>query len=101
MKVFAYDIREKTFELAAVQPHLKAEFLAAWHLCKSEVVREIYFRKDNPGAFLVLEADSVDHAKASLADLPLVKEGFIRLEFIPVGPFVPFESLFEPQKQGV
>ncbi len=94
MKIFAYDKKLSHVTLDDIKPHLHDEIKYAWDLYKKGIIREIYFRADNPGAVLVLECESISEAKQTISELPLVKAGLIEFEFIPVGPFVPFENLF-------
>jgi hypothetical protein len=62
---------------------------------KDGVIRDIYFRQDRPGVAIIAEAESVEAAKAVLADFPLAKAGLIGWEVIPLGPFH-WEPLFAP-----
>jgi len=93
MKIVAIDKILPGTTPETVQPHLKEESRVAWELYKSDVMREMYFRTDRPGAVLILECNSIEEAKSELARLPLVKEKLIDFELIPVGHFSPFESL--------
>jgi len=56
-----------------------------------------YTRSDGKGAVLFLRCKTADEAKAVLADLPLVKAGYIEVEYIPVGPFTGLRILTTPQ----
>jgi len=76
-------------------PYLKVEALNVWALYQAGKIREIYFRADRPNAVLVLECGSVDEAEAVLHALPLVKEGLIRFDLIPLAPYPGFARLFE------
>ncbi len=55
----------------------------------------MYFRDDKPEAVLILEAKDLSEAKMKLAQLPLVKNGLITFELIPLKPYHGFERLFE------
>ena len=76
-------------------PHLKAEATRVWELYKSGGLREIYFRGDQNKAVLILECADVEEAKSLLDTLPLVKEGLITFEVIPLVPYPGFERLFD------
>jgi len=78
----------------AVAPHLKAETQVAWRLYKDGLVRQWYFRTDQPGVVFFIECESIDEAKRAFEALPLVGAHLIELEYIPLGPFLPLESLF-------
>jgi hypothetical protein len=56
-----------------------------------------YSRSDGKGVVLLLRCKTADEAKALLADLPLVKGGYLEVEYIPVGPFSGLRILTRPQ----
>ncbi len=76
------------------RPHLQEEAARAWELYASGLFRELYFRTDRPDAVLVLECADVEEARQALDTLPLVREGLLDFDLIPLGPFVPFSRLF-------
>jgi hypothetical protein len=76
------------------QPHLKGEALKAWELYQSGVIRELYFRSDRSEAVLILECADPAEAREVLNKLPLVREGLIDFEIIPLKPYPGFERLF-------
>lgn len=73
---------------------LREEAARAWELHRSGDIRELYFRTDRDAAVLVLESPSVDHARALLATLPLVRDRLIGFELIPLRTYPGFERLF-------
>jgi hypothetical protein len=56
-----------------------------------------YTRSDGKGVVFFLRCGTVDEARALLAGLPLVKAGYIDVEYIPVGPFSGLRFLTRPQ----
>jgi hypothetical protein len=76
------------------EPLLRAEAARLWELYQSGLVRELYFRGDRTQAVLVLECASLEQAQDALASLPLVREGLITFEIIPLVPYPGFERLF-------
>jgi hypothetical protein len=50
-------------------------------------VEQWYSRSDGKGVVLFLRCKSTDEAKAILAALPLVKAGYVEVDYIPVVPF--------------
>ena len=74
--------------------HLKSEAARVWELYKGGKLREIYFRGDRDEAVLILECADVEEAESLLETLPLVKEGLIDFEVIPLVPYPGFERLF-------
>ncbi len=75
--------------------YLKPEAIRAWQLYLDGVIRELYFRQDEPSAVLVLECASLDEAETHLKTLPLVENGLIAFDLIPLGPYPGFARLFE------
>ena len=75
-------------------PLLKAEAARIWELYKNGGLREVYFRRDRSEAVLVLECADVEEAQQVLDTLPLVREGMICFEVIPLAPYPGFERLF-------
>ncbi len=76
------------------EPFLRTEAARAWELYQSGRLREAYFRADRQEAILILECDGAEEAHQLLATLPLVKEGLISFEIIPLIPYPGFGRLF-------
>ncbi len=74
-------------------PYLRAEAERVLELYESGTLREIYFRGDRNAAVLVLECLSAEDAGQVLSTLPLVREGLIRFELIPLSPYPGFRRL--------
>ena len=96
MKILCLDKPLPGASFAKYKPHLVAETRHAWDAYKRGVLRDIYFRLDRPGVAIFLECASVEEAKSVLAELPLVKEGLIDFDIIPLGAFANWELLFAP-----
>lgn len=94
MKILAIDRFLPGVTAEDVYPHIKEEAARAWELYTEGVFREIYFRKDRPGAVLILECKDVEEAREVLNSLPLVKTNLIEFDIIPLGAFMPFSALF-------
>jgi muconolactone delta-isomerase len=77
--------------------YARAEAARVWELYQAGLFREMYFRQDWPGAVLILECASVDEAHEVLNTLPLVKEGLITFEVIPLVAYPGFSRLFASQ----
>ena len=73
---------------------LRAEAQRAWELQQTGVIRELYFRADRHEAVLMLECADVDEARLVLDTLPLVREGLIGFELIPLTAYPGFARLF-------
>ncbi len=63
-------------------------------LYQAGTIRELYFRQDAHSAVLILECQDPEEAEAALATLPLVKEGLITFEIIPLAAYPGFSRLF-------
>ncbi len=94
MKIIAIEHETPGLEAADFQPHLKPEAARLWQLSQAGVVRESYFRREHDEAVLVLECASLEEARQALESLPLVQNGLITFELIPLRPYPGFERLF-------
>ncbi len=84
---------QNTFE--KIQPHLEAEVKHAWKLYRDGIVREMYNCTDRRmGVVFILECTDVNEARKNLDELPFVREKLIDFEYIPLGSFSYFETLF-------
>jgi hypothetical protein len=99
MKILAIAKVDPQTTLEKIQPHLEAEVKYAWKLYKEGAVREMYNCQDLPlGVVFILECSRVDEARKILDELPFVREKLIDFEFIPLGPFSYFETLFRSEQ---
>lgn len=57
-----------------------------------------FSRADGTGVVFLLNATSVDDAKAIMGALPLDKAGLVNLEFTPLAPLQPLKRLLGAQK---
>lgn len=73
---------------------LRAEAQRAWELHQSGIIRELYFRADRHEAVLMLECADVGEARSVLNTLPLVRDGLIGFELIPLIAYPGFARLF-------
>lgn len=94
MKILAIEKEIPGLTVDDFKPHTKAEAARVWELYQAGIFRELYFRQDKSEAVLVLECVDIDEANDVLNTLPLVKEGLITFEVIPLGPYPGFARLF-------
>lgn len=80
----------------ALRAHAVPENRAIWNPYRAGTIRTMHFRTDRPGAVLTLETASLEEARQAMSALPMVAEGLLGAELIPLGPFVPLENLFAP-----
>lgn len=73
-----------TAEREQLAPHAEEEARVLRSLKADGVVLSSFRRTDKPGAFLIVEADSLDSARERLSQLPYVANGFLTFEFIEV-----------------
>jgi muconolactone delta-isomerase len=97
MKILALEKETPNTTPERFAPHLKAEAARVWELYKSGQLREIYFRGDRSEAVLILECSDKEEAEQLLDTLPLVREGLISFDVIPLIPYPGFERLFGEQ----
>lgn len=81
-------------EEAFTKELLKEEATRAWELYQAGIIRELYFQKQAPYAVLILECKDEQEAGTVIDSLPLVKNGFIAFEIIPLIPYDGFSRLF-------
>lgn len=94
MKILAIDKILPGASEEKIYSHIKEEAAKGWELLSTGVFREMYFRTDRGGAVLVLECADVAEARKVIDTLPLVKAGLVDFDLIPLGPFMPFTTLF-------
>lgn len=100
MKVLALEIDVPGHEPEQFQPYLLEEARQVWELQQKDLIRETYFRADQRNAVLVLECSGAEEAESILQTLPLVREGLIRFDLIPLVPYPGFARLFDTLDQG-
>ena len=94
MKILALEKERPGASSDDYAPHLQAEARAVWDLLQAGILREIHFRDDRAQAVIILEADSMQQARAALAQLPLVKAGLIEFEVVGLRPYPGLDRLF-------
>lgn len=75
---------------------LRPEAEHVWRMTTSGVLRSIHFIKGPSGAVLLLEASDQKEADAHIDRLPMVQEGLLGAEVLPLEPFTGFSALFSP-----
>ncbi len=94
MQILAIDKMKEGVNNEILTPHLPQELAATINLYLEEKIRTFYFRKDRPGVVFILECESIEEARKTLDQLPLVQEGLLDFEYIPLGPLEPLKMLF-------
>ena len=94
MKILAIEREVPGIEEGEFVPFLKQEAAMVWELYQAGVIRELYFRQDQTSAVLILECEDVKDANSALNSLPLVREGLIAFDIIPLRAYPGFSRLF-------
>jgi hypothetical protein len=94
MKFIALEIEKANATAAEFEPHLRNEARHVWELQQQGIIREAYFRADQHTAVLVLECESMLHAQKLISSFPLVQQGLIHFDIIPLVPYSGFSRLF-------
>ncbi len=95
MKIIAIEHEKEGVTTNDFQPHLEAEAQKVYELYKKGIIREIFFRGDEKSAVIIMECDDKDSASNILNDLPLVKQGLIDFEVIPLVPYPGFDRIMK------
>lgn len=94
MKILALEIEKPGVASSVFAKYLEEEARHAWQLYKNDIIRELYFDKDQHTAVLMLECSSIEEAEKYLSELPLVKNNLIEFKLIPLTNYNGFERLF-------
>jgi hypothetical protein len=77
-------------QIMAIMP---AEIRATVKLYLDGKIRQWYSRGDGKGVLFLVDAKTVDEARALMETLPLAKQNLMDHEYIPVGPLMPLRAL--------
>jgi hypothetical protein len=83
-------------QIVAIMP---AEIRATVKLYFDGKIRQWYSRGDGKGVIFLVDAKTVDEARALMDMLPLAKQDLMDREYIPVGPLMPLKALMGPGAQ--
>ena len=73
---------------------IRDEARTVWNLYESGLVRELFYLDELSGAALSCEAESLDDVKKGVEMLPMVRDGLLVPEYIPLHPYTGFAKLF-------
>jgi hypothetical protein len=82
-----------------VLPFVSAEAAQAWEFYASEQIRQMYYIADMSGAVMLWEGESVESVTQEVQKLPMVKEGILACEILPLKPYSGYASLFAQQPE--
>jgi hypothetical protein len=98
MKILAIEKKVEGIDPKRFSLYARNEALKVYEYYQKGVIREIYFRKNKNEAILILECNDEIEARNFIKTLPLVENGLIDFEIIPLQPYPGFERLFVKQK---
>ena len=75
-------------------PLIKPEAAHAWEMVTSGILRSAHYIKGPVGAVLLLETVDEQEAEKHVKKLPMVEQGLLSVEILPLTPFTGFEALF-------
>ncbi|MGI0524768.1 hypothetical protein [Rhizobium giardinii] len=78
------------FSEADFEPIVPLEGARARYLYSIGFTRQIWHRGDQPGACQIVEADTLEEARAHLSTLPMAQAGMIEFDIIPLKPYAGF-----------
>ncbi len=76
-----------------IMQFMPAEIRATVKLYLDGKIRQWYSRGDGKGVIFLIDAKTIDEARAVMDPLPLSKENLMDHEYIPVGPLMPLAAL--------
>ncbi len=94
MKILAIEKELKTINQEQMKAYLVSEASEVWELFQKDVIREIYFQKEQHLAVLILECADLIEARTVIRSLPLVKAGLIDFTLLDLIPYDGFARLF-------
>jgi hypothetical protein len=94
MKVFAIATPKPTLTPEKLQQFMPAEVPATLQHYLDGTVEQFWFR-EKLGPIFLMNVESVEEAKASLATLPLVANDLMTYEVFPVSPLKPLGRLIQ------
>ncbi|AFY96483.1 hypothetical protein [Chamaesiphon minutus] len=77
-----------------VLPLVSAEAAQVWEFCTVEQIRQMYYIADMSGAVMLWEGESVESVTQETQKLPMVKEGILTCEVLPLKSYTGYASLF-------
>jgi len=89
MQILAISNISDGITVEMLEPYFPQDLAAIVRLYLQEKIRAYYFRKDRIGVIFIMESQSVEEAKETLADLPTVQKQLLTFELIPIGPLMP------------
>ncbi|MCB8874376.1 hypothetical protein [Acidisoma silvae] len=93
MKVFAIGVLPQPLTDAQRAEIMPQEVPHTLKLYLDAKIEQFWFRQDQPGPIFLMDVESIDQAKATVGQMPIVAAGLATYTFIPVGPLAPLGML--------
>jgi hypothetical protein len=77
-----------------VRSFVSAEAAHVWELYASEKIRQSYYIADMSGAVMIWEGESIELVTQEVNQLPMVQEGILVCEILPIKHYTGYASLF-------
>lgn len=95
MKVLAIGSLVKEMTPEQRNAMMSREVPATLKLYLDGKIEQHWFRQDKPSVVFLVNAESVDSARATLNTLPLTEAGIMTFDLMPVGPLAPLGMLIQ------
>jgi hypothetical protein len=95
MKVMAIGSFAKPLTPEQRQQVLPSEVPATLKLYLDGKIEQFWFRQDAPGVLFLMNVESIEQAKSTMEALPLVTGGYVKYDFMQVGPLAPLGLLIQ------
>jgi len=95
MKVFAIGRATKPITDEDRKRYMSEEVPHTLQLYLDGKIEQFFFTQDKPGVVFLMDAVSVEEAKATVGAMPLAAAGILDFEFLPVGPLKPLGLLLQ------
>ncbi|MEI6233972.1 MAG: hypothetical protein WCT04_13025 [Planctomycetota bacterium] len=76
---------------------IRDEARTVWKLYETGMVRELFYLEGLSGAALNCEAESLEELKKGVETLPMIRDGLLIPEYIPLMPYTGFGKLFSKE----
>ena len=95
MKVFAIGRAAKPITDEDRKRYMPNEVPHTLQLYLDGKIEQFFFTEDKPGVVFLMNAATVEEAKATVGAMPLAAAGILDFEFLPVGPLKPLGLLLQ------
>jgi Muconolactone delta-isomerase len=77
-----------------VKSLVQAEAAHVWECYAAEKIRQSYYIADMSGAVMIWEVESIESITQEVNQLPMVQEGILVCEILPIKHYTGYASLF-------